>query len=68
MQVLVADLQEGTGTVRKRGTDAPIEDAVSADGGTLYFVASGGGIYDLHRGVTGSRPAPAVLPASPAVP
>lgn len=68
MQVLVADLQEGTWTVRKRGTDAPIEDAVSADGGTLYFVASGGGIYDLHRGVTGSRPAPAVLPASPAVP
>ena len=68
MQVLVADLQEGTWTVRKRGTDAPIEDAVSADGGTLYFVASGGGIYDLQRGVTGSRPAPAALPASPAVP
>ncbi|PMQ14753.1 heparin/heparin-sulfate lyase HepB [Janthinobacterium sp. AD80] len=68
MQVLVADLQEGTWTVRKRGTDGPIEDAVSADGGTLYFVASGGGIYDLQRGVTGSRPAPAVLPASPAVP
>ena len=68
MHVLVADLQEGTWTVRKRGTDAPIEDAVSADGGTLYFVASGGGIYDLQRGVTGSRPAPAALPASPAVP
>lgn len=68
MQVLVADLQEGTWTVRKRGTDAPIEDAVSADGGTLYFVASGGGIYDLQRGATGSRPAPAALPASPAVP
>lgn len=49
VQVLVADLQEGTWTVRKRGTGGPIEDEVSADGGTLSFVASGGGIYDLQR-------------------
>lgn len=49
MQVLVADLQEGSWTVRKRGTDGPIEDEVSAAGGTLYFIASGGGIYDLQR-------------------
>ena len=49
LQVLVADLQEGTWTVRKRGTGGPIEDVVSADGGTLYFVASAGGVYDLQR-------------------
>ncbi|SDA74540.1 MULTISPECIES: heparin/heparin-sulfate lyase HepB [unclassified Janthinobacterium] len=49
LQVLVADLQEGTWTVRKRGTGGPIEDVVSAGGGTLYFVASAGGVYDLQR-------------------
>lgn len=49
MRVLVADLQEGTWTVKKRGTEGPIEDEVSADGGTLYFIASGGGVYDLRR-------------------
>jgi hypothetical protein len=61
MQVLVTDLQAGTWTVRKRGTDGPIEDEVSADGGTLYFVANGGGIYDLQRSVT----TPAALAAVP---
>lgn len=49
LQVLVADLQEGTWTVRKRGTGGPIEDVVSAGGGTLYFVSSAGGVYDLQR-------------------
>ena len=49
MQVLVADLQAGSWTVSKRGTDGPIEDEVSDGGGTLYFVANGGGVYDLQR-------------------
>ncbi|MGX9729188.1 heparinase II/III domain-containing protein [Janthinobacterium aestuarii] len=49
MQVLVADLQAGSWKVSKRGTDGPIEDEVSDGGGTLYFVANGGGVYDLQR-------------------
>ncbi|MDX8121726.1 heparinase II/III family protein [Janthinobacterium sp. GMG2] len=49
MQVLVADLQAGSWTVSKRGTDGLIEDEVSDGGGTLYFVANGGGVYDLQR-------------------
>ena len=64
MQVLVTDLQAGSWTVSKRGMGGPIEDEVSADGGTLYFVASGGGAYDLQRSVNSGRRAA----ASPALP
>lgn len=68
MQVLVTDLQAGTWTVRKRGTGGPIEDEVNADGGTLYFIASGAGVYDLQRSGTGAARAAAPLTGSPAVP
>jgi hypothetical protein len=67
MQVLVTDLQAGSWTVRKRGTGGPIEDEVNAEAGTLYFVASGGGLYDLQRNETGTARA-GELPGSPAVP
>ena len=68
MQVLVTDLQAGSWTVRKRGSGGPIEDEVSDDGGALYFVANGGGGYDLQRSASGTGRAAAALPASPAVP
>ncbi|MDN2709697.1 heparinase II/III family protein [Janthinobacterium sp. SUN118] len=68
MQVLVTDLQAGSWTVSKRGTGGPIEDEVNADGGTLYFIANGGGWYDLRRSAGSTSRAAAALPASPAVP
>lgn len=68
MQVLVTDLQEGVWTVSKRGMGSPIVDEVSADGGTLYFVASGGGLYDLRRSASGTGRKADALPVSPAIP
>lgn len=68
MQVLVTDLQEGNWTVRKRGAGGPIEDAVNAEAGTLYFVASGGGLYDLQRTAAAAARATAPSAGSPAVP
>ena len=68
VRVLVSDLRAGFWLVNKRGATATVEHEVDAAAGTLYFVATEAGQYDLRRANVRTLPAPAALETLPTQP
>ncbi|MGO4549234.1 heparin/heparin-sulfate lyase HepB [Paenibacillus sp. 2TAB23] len=64
-RVLVTDLSAGFWTVTKAGVAAAVQYEVTADEGTLYFAANGGGTFTLQRSTARTLPAPSMLQSLP---